>query len=167
MADLNKARSEAHRVLDMFGVSAPPIDPERIAEQLGVDVVYAKFKPEVSQAISGFIHLPEGKPQIVVNASIPAKRKMFTIAHELGHFLMHLDYIESDKYRVLPRSNGHVGAKPDEEKEADVFAAALIAPKDLVNKYRGIASLPEMSRIFVASEEMLKWRMHNIDAHGN
>jgi len=167
MADFEKAKAKAAEILADYGLKEPPVDPEQIAEHLGVDVVYADFKPEISSSISGYLEFLGDNARIVINSTISPKRKTFTIAHELAHYLLHREYAEGEGYQVLPRSNNHGFSKPDEEKEADVFAAALLAPKDFVTKYRDIASLPEMSKIFVASEDMLKWRMYNIDRYGN
>lgn len=167
-ADYDKAKQEAAKLLGKFKITEPPIDPEQIAEQLGVDVVYADFKPEISQQISGYLEfLEDENARIVINSDISPKRKTFTIAHELAHFLLHRQYAQSEGYQLLPRSNHYSVSKPDVEREADAFAAALLAPKHLVEQYKDIASLPEMSKIFVTSEEMLKWRIHNIDRFGN
>ena len=169
MANYTQARKKAAEVLKNFGVKEPPIDPEDIAESIGIDVVYASFDTPVSDSISGFIDFSEGTDnvRIVVNDEISPKRKNFTIAHELGHYLLHQDYAQGEGYQILPRSNIHGTTKPDVEKEADAFAAALLAPKSMIERYRPIASLPEMSKIFVASEEMLRWRIHNIDKYGH
>ena len=169
MPNYDLARNEARRVLSEFGIVEPPVDPEEIAESLGVDVIFASFNPEVSRKISGFIDFEEGdepSARIVVNKNMSPKRMNFTIAHELGHFLMHQEYAKSNEYRILPRSNHHSSDKPNEEKEADAFAAELIAPKGMLMRYKRIASLPELSSIFVASEEMLNWRIQNIERFG-
>lgn len=167
MANFTLAKSEASKLLEKFNVKEPPVDPEWIAEQLGVDVVYANFMPEYASEISGFLDWSDDPVRIVINSAISPKRKTFTIAHELAHFLMHEDYAKGEGYQIMTRSNEHRRGKPDEEREADAFAAALLAPKEFVNKYKDIASLPEMSKIFVASEDMLKWRIHNIEQFGN
>lgn len=168
MADFDLAKKKAAELLSEFRITEPPVDPERIAEGLGVDVVYADFKPEYTSIISGFLELSKDKSaRIVVNRAISPKRKTFTIAHELAHYILHKEYASGNKYQVMMRSNNHDAGKPDEEKEADAFAAALLAPKEFILKYKDIASLPEMSKIFVASEDMLKWRLHNIERFGN
>ena len=168
--DYELARAEARRVLNDFGVTEPPIDPEEIAESMGVNVIFVSFDHEISKKISGFIDFDDqddSLARIVVNKNMSPKRMNFTIAHELGHFLMHQEYARGNEYQILPRSNHHASDKPKEEKEADLFAAELIAPKQLLLRYKKIASLPELSSIFVASEEMLKWRIHNLERFGN
>jgi Zn-dependent peptidase ImmA (M78 family)/transcriptional regulator with XRE-family HTH domain len=60
----------------------------------------------------------KGNPVIVINSSIEnTQRSVFSLAHELGHFLM--DKNESD-----------VDLLTDEEELADYFAAELLVPKE-------------------------------------
>src|SRR5690606_30495530 len=65
----------------------------------------------------------EGGPAIVVNVwdRISVERWIFSAAHELGHLLRHLD-----AYDVR-----HHEEKPDEEKEANEFAAHFLMPEHL------------------------------------
>ena len=60
---------------------------------------------------------------IVVNNTEPKSRCRFSIAHELGHFLLgHL----GDDVTQLNRARTEV--KPELETQADMFAARLLAP---------------------------------------
>lgn len=66
-----------------------------------------------STAQDAFSTWPRGRaPLIVVRAGLPADRERFTLSHELGHMLMH----------VLPN--------PEQEHQADLFAAELLMPAD-------------------------------------
>jgi Zn-dependent peptidase ImmA (M78 family) len=150
--DYSKARTKAQEVLSRFGLTQPPIDPERIAEDLGIDVVYVNFNPEVSNEISGFYDFSEKR--IYINKEINPRRMIFTIAHELGHALMHEDYAASDRYQVMPRTNYHMN-KPAEEKEADVFAASLLVPPTILKKYKNYADIEELSTSFMVSTEVI------------
>ncbi len=53
---------------------------------------------------------------------------VFTIAHGLGHVLLHKDIRKSDKISSVQyrTNNWQIGSKPYEEQEADVFAAQFI-----------------------------------------
>lgn len=77
-ADWNKAKAEAAKVIKDFGLTKPPVDPEAIAEAMGIDVVYAHFSPSVKDKISGFIRFEP--MQIVVNNDIAPNRMTFTSA---------------------------------------------------------------------------------------
>ncbi|WP_194287176.1 ImmA/IrrE family metallo-endopeptidase [Tritonibacter aquimaris] len=138
----------------------PPYDPEAVAESNGIEVVYASFDAPHDKEISGFYHKAEDK--IVVNREISAGRMVFTIAHELGHALMHQDYIESQNYQPVYRSNNHEGEKPIEEVEADQFAANFLVPLDLLEKYRDVADIGELARMFAVSEDVIENRLSTL-----
>lgn len=152
--NFDKAKREAKKLLEDFGIEYPPIDPELIAESSGVDVVYADF--EGGSDISGFYDFDESR--IYVNKDQPATRKNFTIAHELGHHILHQEYARSERYRYMPRNNAYAGAKPPEEREADAFAASLLVPLDMLKKYSKYSSAYEVSKLFAVSPEVIGFR---------
>ncbi|KAA6405516.1 hypothetical protein DPQ22_04210 [Candidatus Tokpelaia sp.] len=165
-ADFGKAQKKAAEILKEYRITKPPIDPEAIAEEMGVDVRYADFSPDISKKISGFIRFNRDSgnaPQIIVNKAVSPRRKIFTIAHELGHYLLHRDYAEDDnRYQVMPRSNFYPEGKPPEEQEADCFAANLLVPEDMLRKYSAYASIETIEKlagIFAVSKEVILDRM--------
>ena len=157
-ADYNRAKRAAEELAFKY-YQEPPIDPEAIAEALGVEVVYGDFSEEMRDRISGYLE-PE-QNLIVVNSAIHPNRMTFTIAHELAHHILHRDYANSDKYRVFTRMNDYDTTKPDEEREADAFAASLLVPLPMLRKYKDIASVTELARMFCVSDAVilnrLKW----------
>lgn len=160
MPDFQRAKNLAEQLQAEFAYARPPIDPEVIAEGLGVKVVYAQFGGDFAQTVSGYIEL-DAQPRIVVNAEMGTARKTFTIAHELGHFLMHRDWAKGQNYEVLPRLNNYGGPKPEEEVEADAFAANLLVPLDMLAHYRRLVPVSELPKLFLVSpqviENRLKW----------
>ncbi len=157
--NFKKASREAKRA--RAGLPAmPPFDPEYIAEKRGIEVVYASFAPPHDEQISGFYRKSDNK--IVVNREISPGRMVFTIAHELGHALMHQEYIKSNDYRPVYRSNSHEGDKPIEEIEADQFAANFLVPLSLLEKYKDVADVPELARLFAVSEEVIDNRLSTL-----
>lgn len=157
-ANYKKAETEAAALLKKYKINTPPVDPEALAEAMGIEVVYARLKPDVSDSISGFI-VPS-KQKIVVNQAIHPNRKTFTIAHELAHHILHADYTISDDYRVFNRMNEYDGDKPDEEKEADAFAAHLLVPTALLKKYKDFATPTELARLFGVSNAVILNRLN-------
>lgn len=157
LANYRRAQEAAEKLLDKYGIDAPPIDPEVIAEGEGVDVVYAGFKGRASDEVSGFINPMDAR--IFVNKVLPPNRKTFTIAHELGHHVLHRAYVESGDYRILPRRNEYGDDKPDEEKEADAFAANLLVPMKLLRRYKDHATVPELARMFLVSQDVIAHRL--------
>lgn len=58
----------------------------------------------------------KGQPIILINKNMPNDRKRYTLAHELGHMIMHLDFPYSDK------------TEKEIEKEANIFASEFLVP---------------------------------------
>ncbi|PWB81528.1 MAG: hypothetical protein C3F11_14950 [Methylocystaceae bacterium] len=138
--------------------SSPPIPVLEIAEQNGVNVVFSDFGKH-RDTVAGFCDFEEAR--IYVNESDGFGRKMFTIAHEFGHWLLHREFFERDakEYAVLPRFQ-KPRANPFEQ-EANCFAAEILAPKHLLLpvKYAGVAQLAD---IFGVSREMMENRLKNV-----
>jgi Zn-dependent peptidase ImmA (M78 family) len=138
--------------------SRPPIPVLEIAEQAGVDVVFVDFGSH-SDAVAGFCDFEQAK--LFVNRDDKFGRQMFTIAHELGHWILHKDFFDNDpeRYRVLPRFQ-----KPRSdpyEQEANCFAAEMLVPKRLLKPVIG-AGISSLADIFGVSKEMIEFRVKNV-----
>jgi len=84
-------------------------------EQAGVIVVHSSLGESV---VSGVTFVVSGLPPLVVlNEEQPADRLRFTLAHELGHLVMH-------KFPT-----------PNMEDEANAFAGALLMPANDIRPY--------------------------------
>ena len=160
MVDYANAKAEAKKLVAKYGYTAPPIDPEVIAEGEGVDVVFVDFAPPHDRDVSGFYDFNEGR--IYINKAIPPARKNWTIAHELGHHILHQQYAASETYTYLPRNNGYPSGKPAEEKEADCFAAELLVPIDMLKVYNKRAGVSELAAIFAVSREAITHRLKSL-----
>lgn len=159
-ADWNKAKAKAAAVLNQYRITTPPVDPEAIAEAMGVKVVYANFAPGTKDRVSGFIQFDPLR--IVVNNEISPNRMTFTIAHELAHYLLHREWARSNAYEVLPRQNEYGRKKPAEEQEADCFAAELLVPASMLERYRDYATPKELARLFAVSEDVILNRFKSL-----
>lgn len=97
--------------------------------------------PVASEGFFGLSVSDEGKgPAVVVNTweRISVERWIFTAVHELGHLLLHADAFDvSDPTE-----------RPEEEKEADRFAAAFLLPDAGFRKeWSASAGLPFVERV--------------------
>ena len=138
--------------------STPPIPVYEIAEQNGVNVVVVDFGKH-SESVSGLCDFVNAR--LYVNAKDSTERKTFTIAHELGHWMLHRDIFaaDPDRYPVLPRfSDPHRGDPL--EMEANRFAATLLVPERLLAPVRG-ASISQLAGIFGVSRSMMEFRIKN------
>jgi len=156
-ADFNKAVEESKRILITFGVDSPPVPLTNIVSSYGINIVYADFSslPKGNE-IAGFMDFD--KKKIVVNKDDPPNRQRFTIAHELGHYLLHKDYVKDEsRYNVLLRRPLKDLDYTKEEQEANCFAANLLVPKEMLEKYKKIPNSISAS-LFAVSEDVIKFR---------
>src|SRR5690348_6383919 len=120
-------RATACEILDKFGITEPPVPIKLIAEKLGVRLRFQQLESD----LSGILYSSEEYSIIGVNDYHPQTRQFFTIAHELGHFLLHqndvlrIDHAANTKFRNSLSSKG-VDA---EEIEANLFAAEILVPQ--------------------------------------
>lgn len=134
--DLVSPRTEADEARKRLGSNSIPVDVEALCKKLGIEVFSVNMNKLEAQAnglqISGLIfkEVDEEKEEesftIYVNENEPYLRERFTIAHELGHYFLHMkdsDVIASFRSDQSPR-----------ETEANSFAAELLMPRDEVRK---------------------------------
>lgn len=139
--------------------SAPPIPVLEIAERSGVNVVFANFGKH-KDIVAGFCDFAEAK--LYVNAEDIRARQMFTMAHELGHWILHRDILLRNPamYPVLPRFQEADSSNPL-EKEANAFAAQLLVPTRLLAPVRD-APVSALANIFGVSRAMMENRVKNV-----
>lgn len=109
-----------------FGIGRGPINNiVDLLESKGIIIHFFDydFISSDNNKFDGVSFYVKGIPVILVNDKIPNSRKVFTIAHELGHLLLHFeDLISIDR---------------DIEAEANHFAASFLAPeKDIKSSLR-------------------------------
>jgi Zn-dependent peptidase ImmA (M78 family) len=127
---MRRAEAEADRLLKEYRVDEPPVSVGDIACGEGAQIVRQRFEGSES----GFI-LRDGKLAVIgINTLTSRRRQRFTIAHELGHMLLHdgRPLIVDHSIRVNFRNDVSSMATDDEEIEANAFAAALLMPRPLV-----------------------------------
>ena len=127
------AKRLAADLLRRARVRKAPIPVEKLASLLNAEIVLQRFSGE----ISGIVHRnQDGSAVIGVNSSHPTQRQRFTIAHEIGHLLLHADEtLHVDKNFPIGLRSGISGKSVDKnEIEANQFAAALLMPSDLLSK---------------------------------
>lgn len=105
----------AERVRHYFNLPLGPIkNLINTLEKKGIVIHFFDFNKDLKISGVSFI-TPDGIPLILINNNIPNSRKRFTIAHELGHLLMHY-------------KGGVIGELRDLEKEANRFASEFLVP---------------------------------------
>jgi Zn-dependent peptidase ImmA (M78 family) len=129
MANIEKARKLASRVLQKHGVQQPPVDVLALAHEEGIRVVFE----ELEDKISGMLVQTGQETVIGVNARHHENRQRFTLAHELAHAQLHpsTPTVYVDGMMVHFRGEDERGPAPI-ELEANAFAAALLMPEDFL-----------------------------------
>lgn len=153
--DYGKVDREVARLIDQFSLNDPPVDPVKIARELGTSVYFVGFDEKHSN-ISGFYDCEENA--IFVNKDEYPLRQTFTVAHELGHRVLHEDWAKSNEYKVLLRNP----ADQDQdfrEKEANGFAARLLMPRKMMDRYWQSLSVEQLSQLFAVSVPAVKNRL--------
>jgi Zn-dependent peptidase ImmA (M78 family) len=109
-----------------------PVPVERVA--LALDLFLEEI--ELGDDVSGVLVVENGVGTIGYNRAQSRVRQRFTIAHEIGHFVLHRDSSQLfiDKhYTAVYRRNRRGDDEPDiREVEANRFAAGLLMPESLV-----------------------------------
>jgi len=128
------ARQHASRLVAVSG-SRPPVDVERIARDRGLRVL----RGDLGGDVSGILITTPGKPPtIIVHKTHARTRQRFTIAHELGHYVLRHqavagDHVIVDRGNFISLRGPRAAAGVDiKEIEANRFAADLLMPEAMV-----------------------------------
>lgn len=137
-------RELAEKLLRKHNPKGAPVKVKDIAEALGIEV---KLE-EVDDDLSGFLYRERksGRTVIGANANHHKNRQNFTIAHELGHYLLHEGetvHLDSKKpgYTIQLRNPMSSTGEDLSEREANLFAAELLMPATLLEKHLSGKSL--------------------------
>ncbi|TLM62275.1 MAG: ImmA/IrrE family metallo-endopeptidase [Deltaproteobacteria bacterium] len=141
------------------------ISLEQIANDFGISLVDHEFPG----GMSGIFIRQGERLYIGVNKDHTPERKRFTIAHEIGHYLLHSeDVIHHDNVDlespnvVLYRSENVRGHS---EVEANAFAAELLMPEGLIQECidSGVNTIEDLANIFNVSQDAMRYRLINLD----
>lgn len=167
---------QAYALLCRYGLEHKlPINVEALAKALNIAVKYEPFDDD----LSGILVKENGRTAIGVNSSHSITRQRFTIAHELGHFVLkHNGNLFVDKslgsQAFVVRRDGKSSLGSDIlEVQANQFAAALLMPKTLVNaqvekrleRKSRLSSedlVSTLARVFVVSAKAMEYRLVNL-----
>jgi ribosomal protein S24E len=128
------ARESARRLLQLYKLTAPPVDVEAIVRARGLTLA----KVEVEGHLSAQLYA-EAREIVVNTHQRSIGRQRFSIAHELGHWELAHYLLEE----LPPDTRGFAGAYEGEgesegrspvEIEANVFAAELLMPTAWIHK---------------------------------
>lgn len=172
------ARREAWNLLQECHIIGPPVPVERLTEQCGATLRFEPFDGDVSGIV---FKQTDGSSIIGVNSAQSSTRQRFTIAHEIGHLLLHrggdihidekpLSKLLTPREPVKKRDNISSQATDAREIEANQFAAELLMPEEFIRQ--SVEDLdPEtpvdeaiesLSRLFQVSSTAIIYRLTNL-----
>ncbi len=164
------------RELRMF-ISAAGQSIKGLASRLGLIVVEERLPKDTAAVL---LYSPRcgsaSGYKIVVNQDDPPERQRFSVAHEIGHFVLHrgdpdFKVLHDDENygEIVPLfpvvgNSFRNGAKSRVEREANQFAAALLMPANLVRanvNYR-LESVQNLAREFYVSFDAMDQRVREL-----
>lgn len=167
-----RAEKAAQKLLDEHGHASLPVAVDHLAERLGTEVRYRKFDGDISGLL---LRTDDGGVVLGVHAQHSRTRQRFTIAHELGHFVLHrgrpaiVEHLHRSA-KVNFRDGTSALANDREEIEANQFAAGLLMPRAAVeaefNRHLGRESVERivelLARRFEVSPQAMRFRLMNL-----
>jgi Zn-dependent peptidase ImmA (M78 family) len=120
-----KAQRAAQRILKSVGYSIP-VDIKKIIESHKISI---RSQP-MEDNMSSMLVIKDGRAVIGVNQAHSSTRQRFSLAHELGHFLLHSKStrVFLDASTIFFRDELASEGSDIEEIEANNFAAELLMP---------------------------------------
>lgn len=158
VTEKNSPETIAKLVRLFFNLDDGPIDaPVALLENAGIPVLFLDVDSDKFSGLT--VQLDRNFPMIVVNKNMPNDHKKFTIAHELGHIIMHIPFAED------PELFERLEDLDTVEKEADRFAGAFLVPEERAKKsFRPFtySRLTDMKLYWKVSKQSLIFRAKDL-----
>jgi len=170
MTSPRQIKNVVNGLLETYGQRVPPIDVAMVAQGEGAIVIPQRLGWDVS----GVLLRDDSQTLLGVNSAHHPRRQRFTIAHEIGHLLLHpgRSYTVDSTVRLNWRDDLSSLATDKEEIAANAFAAELLMPERLIRAaIDHIATskisdedriLDALARRFDVSTEAMSYRLINL-----
>jgi Zn-dependent peptidase ImmA (M78 family) len=145
------------------------VNVEDVAKHLGLRIV----SMDLEEDVSGLLITKPDISCVVIRKDDAVTRQRFSIAHEIGHFVLRHqfaagEHVHVDRgYRVSHRDQRSSSGTDLKEIEANQFAAALLMPSSIVTEHiraLGIEALNDehvtnLAHTFKVSEQAMTIRL--------
>lgn len=147
--------------------ASAPVNLERLCRALGIKLEKGYLDP----AIVGQLERNSDDSYTITYNELNSSsgyRRRFTIAHEIGHYVLHKHLIGDgvDDNKAFRSENVgqyfNCNIKPHHEAEANRFAAALLMPKDLIRTDYPYLEVSEMCEKYQVSEQAMLIRLKTL-----
>lgn len=133
---ITRAVDSATTLLGAHSIKNVPVPVEQLAAKLGMRILREPLDADVS----GLLVTNSSGAVIIANEDDPPVRQRFTIAHEIGHFVLKHQFeegghvhVDRGNYISQRGTRASQGVDP-REIEANWFAASLLMPEELVRE---------------------------------
>jgi Zn-dependent peptidase ImmA (M78 family)/transcriptional regulator with XRE-family HTH domain len=154
-------RDTAEALLDASGISTLPVPMEELVRGCGVQILSWAFED-----VDGLIVELSTGPVIWVNHLQAETRQRFTLAHELGHYLLrHIDkfYIDFGGELSPAVTGGHPKYDWRAERAANDFAANLLMPASTVRAEHTLNRDSKLlAKKFRVSPAAMRYRLNSL-----
>ena len=146
------------------------LEPRRLAERLGVQVVVPEDIPTLSAGALRQLTVEDAgswsavtlghgsRPLIVLNSAQSLARQANSLAHELAHLILNhrMDQTVLSAEGFLLRETWN----KEQEEEAAWLGATLLVPRaGLLTAYRAKRGLQSLAEHFGVSQDLIRWRL--------
>ncbi len=162
--DIHDATQLAKAITDLIDHITIPVSVRKLVDwtsnQIGIPIIMRASASFLSvKQCSGAAVWGKGSYWILYNRNEPKERQRFTIAHEVGHIWQAAehDFLKKDE------------EDRNEERHANVFAAAFLMPEDLVREEMERRRLKNqvlqryyLAQRFIVSPSAMGFRLRNL-----
>lgn len=167
---INQIEKKAFELLEITNSISLPIPIKDIIKKLGI-----KLSPyDLGDDVSGVLVIDNENCKIGYNSTESHVRQRFTLAHELGHFILHKNkhqdiFVDNVTYMFRKSNSKSVDYKI--EMEANQFAASILMPASLIEKEIEILNdgsisdhdlIAELANKFKVSQIAMTFRLNNL-----
>jgi Zn-dependent peptidase ImmA (M78 family) len=143
----------AEKLLLEAKVTYPPVDVKKLVDHLKLKLLPYKFPDHVSAVLMKV----DSITVIGVNQEHAPQRQNFSIAHEIGHFMLghHIDFI-IDFEEVGESRYDTEHSNKIQEQEANHFASELLMPGESIKKdFSALRDAKAVAKKYGVSEQAL------------
>ena len=156
---ISKARDEAELLLSRLDMKRIPTGLPKVARKLDIIVEYTPLDRE----LSGMAMIKDEQKLVWINSLHHPNRQRFTLAHEIGHHVLHEDILREGVHvdkGILRRDTVSSAGTEVKEIQANAFASQLLMPKAEITRLsqdldlddeESIKSLAKKFRVSVAA----------------
>jgi Zn-dependent peptidase ImmA (M78 family) len=162
------ARLRAEKLLARLGYDGVEerIDVEALASVLGIKLVPVDDTKDLTDDFAGAFMQRNGESYIFINTGHPPPRQRFSIAHEIGHFILHSTEGDDGVFFRNDRSSEGTDVR---EIQANAFASSLLMPESAVRHHvrepvaaYDFDAISKLKNQFDVSEQAIILRLHGL-----